>query len=168
MINKHSHYSLSIFINLKNVLFCVVLIFILYATFGCSAMKSSQKAPEFDITLYQTEDYSEGDLYRFTREKSLPIVLNFWFPSCPPCVAEMPEINNLYKEHKNDVEVVGIQLVGLDSVDDGKNFVKDTSISTQLVQILTVLYLWLMEYRVSLPPFSLIQKVMFSKLGREL
>ena len=41
----------------------------------------------------------------------------------------MPEINNLYKEHKNDVEVVGIQLVGLDSVDDGKNFVKDTSIS---------------------------------------
>ena len=129
MINKHSHYSLSIFINLKNVLFCVVLIFILYATFGCSAMKSSQKAPEFDITLYQTEDYSEGDLYRFTKEKSLPIVLNFWFPSCPPCVAEMPEINNLYKEHKNDVEVVGIQLVGLDSVDDGKNFVKDTSIS---------------------------------------
>ena len=41
----------------------------------------------------------------------------------------MPEINNLYKEHKNDVEVVGIQLVGLDSVEDGKNFVKDTSIS---------------------------------------
>ena len=129
MINKHSYYSLSELINSKSVLVCVVLIFILSATSGCSTMKSSQKAPEFDITLYQTEDYPEDEIYRFTREKSLPIVLNFWFPSCPPCVAEMPEINNLYKEHKNDVEVVGIQLVGLDSVDDGKNFVKDTGIS---------------------------------------
>ena len=115
--------------NSKVVLVCVVSVLIISATSGCSAMKSSQKAPEFEITLYETEDYSEDELYRFTRVKSLPIVLNFWFPSCPPCVAEMPEINNLYKEHKNDVEVVGIQLVGLDTVDDGKNFVKDTGIS---------------------------------------
>ena len=95
----------------------------------------------------------------------------------------MPEINNLYKEHKNDVEVVGIQLVGLDSVDDGKNFVKDTSISYAVGSdpdcSISVAYgvsgfpttffidskgdVYLQKKK-----FSKIQKVMFSKLGREL
>ena len=129
MGNKHLHYSLSKFINRKTVLLCVVYIFILLAISGCSGMKPSQKAPDFEITLYQTENYSEDEIYRFTSGKSLPMVLNFWFPSCPPCIAEMPEINSLYHEHKNDIDVVGIQLVGLDSVDDGKKFVKDTAIS---------------------------------------
>ena len=79
MINKYSLYSLLKFMNSKVVLVCVVSVLIISATSGCSAMKSSQKAPEFEITLYETEDYSEDELYRFTRVKSLPIVLNFWF-----------------------------------------------------------------------------------------
>lgn len=129
MGNKHHHYLLSKFTNSATILTCVAFISILLAISGCSAMKTSQKAPAFDITLYQTENYSEDELYRFTSGKSSPMVLNFWFPSCPPCIAEMPEINNIYKEYKNKIDVVGIQLVGLDSVDDGKKFVKDTDIS---------------------------------------
>ncbi len=31
------------------------------------------------------------------------IFLNFWATWCPPCVAEMPEIQSLYDEYKNDV-----------------------------------------------------------------
>lgn len=33
--------------------------------------------------------------------KGKPIVINFWFTSCPPCIAEMPEMNRIQVEYKN-------------------------------------------------------------------
>lgn len=36
-------------------------------------------------------------------------VINFWFESCPPCIAEMPELNNLADKYaKKGVRFVGI------------------------------------------------------------
>ena len=41
----------------------------------------------------------------------------------------MPELNTFYLEHKDTVEVIAIQLVGLDSVEDGQEFVTDKNIA---------------------------------------
>ena len=61
------------------------------------------------------------------------MVLNFWFPSCPPCVAEMPDFETAYQEFKGDgVEFIGVQLVGLDSVDDGQEFVNKLGVNYSL------------------------------------
>ena len=60
---------------------------------------------------------------------SKPIIINFWFPSCPPCVEEMPDINEIYRDNKANVDVLGIQLIGLDSPSDGQEFVNDISIA---------------------------------------
>ena len=52
-----------------------------------------------------------------------PIVINFWFPSCPPCRAELEHFEEVYQEFGepsgNDVQFVGIQQLGLDSIEDG-------------------------------------------------
>lgn len=46
--------------------------------------------------------------------KGKVIFLNFWATWCPPCLAEMPAINKLHQQFKNDAEVVFI-LVDADS-----------------------------------------------------
>ena len=52
-----------------------------------------------------------------------PIVINFWFPSCPPCRAELEHFEEVYQEFGepsgSDVQFVGVQQLGLDSIEDG-------------------------------------------------
>ena len=52
-----------------------------------------------------------------------PIVINFWFPSCPPCRAELQHFEEVYQQFgapgDGDVEFVGVQQLGLDSIEDG-------------------------------------------------
>ena len=59
-----------------------------------------------------------------TRElNGKPIVINFWFPSCPPCRAELKHFEEVYQEFGEpsggDVQFVGVQQLGLDSIEDG-------------------------------------------------
>ena len=51
------------------------------------------------------------------------LVLNFWFINCPPCVQEMPELNKIVEEYKNDSNVVFIA-IALDDDYDVKQFLK--------------------------------------------
>lgn len=37
-----------------------------------------------------------------------PLVVNFWARWCPPCRAEIPELNEFRKTHAGKIEVVGI------------------------------------------------------------
>ena len=37
--------------------------------------------------------FSDSDL------KNQVVVINFWFEKCPPCIAEMPELNNLVSKY---------------------------------------------------------------------
>lgn len=46
--------------------------------------------------------------------KGKVIFLNFWATWCPPCMAEMPSVNKLYEQFKNDKDVLFI-LVDADS-----------------------------------------------------
>ncbi len=93
----------------------------------------SDPAPDFTMTLYDTATREAGETLRLSDLKGRPVVLNFWFPSCPPCVAEMPEFERVYQNHKaQGVEFVGIQLVGIDTAVDGQNFVNDLGLSYAL------------------------------------
>lgn len=45
---------------------------------------------------------SKGERVNMKQFEGKAIFLNFWATWCPPCVAEMPGINNLYQEVKDD------------------------------------------------------------------
>ena len=109
----------------------VAVIIIIYGISSVSCNKSGDKdrAPKFVIELYRTKDYEEGISYLFDPKGNPPLIINFWFPSCPPCIAEMPEINSIYRKHKDRLDVVGIQLIGLDSLEDGQKFVTENDIN---------------------------------------
>ena len=111
------------------VIAAVITIIFGISSVSCNKSGDKDRAPKFVIELYGTKDYEEGISYLFDPEGNSPLIVNFWFPSCPPCIAEMPEINSIYRKHKDRLDVVGIQLIGLDSLEDGQKFVTENDIN---------------------------------------
>jgi len=118
-------------LNLKNIYpmkYLPITLFLTVFFSSCSLTENPQIAPPFKIDLYETVDYKENTVFDLSSQSGKPTIINFWFPSCPPCVAEFPQIDQFYLENKNSVNVVGIQLLGLDSAQDGQDFVKEKHI----------------------------------------
>ena len=44
-----------------------------------------------------------GQAHQLSDYRGKTIFLNFWATWCPPCIAEMPDINNLYNEVGDDI-----------------------------------------------------------------
>ena len=81
-------------------------------------------APDFELPLFGNANYTAGDTLTLSELEGQPVVLNFWFPSCPPCVAEMPDLEASFQEHKDaGLAFIGVQLVGVDSEQNGQEFV---------------------------------------------
>ena len=101
---------------------------------ACSQQSApADPAPDFQLTLYGTETRQAGETLRLSDLEGKPVVLNFWFPSCPPCVAEMPEFERVFQNHRADgVEFVGVQLVGIDTAKDGQSFVNEVGVTYAL------------------------------------
>lgn len=63
------------------------------------------KAPDFKLKDLNGKELSLSDL------KGKKVFLNFWATWCPPCKAEMPEIQKLYEETKDsDLVIVSVDI----------------------------------------------------------
>ena len=82
-------------------------------------------APDFSILLHTNENYRSKEILELIHLNGKPVVINFWFPSCPPCRTEMPHIESSYRTYKGQVEFVAIQQIGIDSIEDGQKFVRE-------------------------------------------
>ena len=69
-------------------------------------------AANFDIRVYQGEERLGGSKVRFADllDEPVPVVLNFWGGSCPPCRAEMPALQRIYEAHKDELLLVGLDV----------------------------------------------------------
>lgn len=59
---------------------------ILHGLVGC-------EAPDFNVTTIT------GEVLTLKQLKGKVIVINFWFESCAPCIAELPALNKLVEEY---------------------------------------------------------------------
>jgi peroxiredoxin len=73
-----------------------------------------QKAPDFTL-----KDL-KGNTVTLSALKGKVVLLNFWATWCPPCVAEMPQLNKLYKK----LGPRGLHIVAV-STDNSIGYVKD-------------------------------------------
>lgn len=51
---------------------------------------------------------AEGGLHRFSEFRGKTVLVNLWATWCPPCIAEMPGLENLYQKTKGEVAFVMI------------------------------------------------------------
>ncbi|MBE6565072.1 MAG: TlpA family protein disulfide reductase [Ruminococcaceae bacterium] len=64
------------------------------------------KQPAFDFTVY---DY-DGNAVKLSDFFGKPIVLNFWASWCSPCKAEMPDFEEIYREHGEQIQFLMVNM----------------------------------------------------------
>lgn len=91
-------------------------------------------APDIEIVMYQGEAEVGGSKIHLSQlwKKGQPVVLNFWAGLCPPCRAEMPDFQLLYRKlAKGKFTLIGIDIgpfVGLGSREEGKALLRELKI----------------------------------------
>lgn len=68
--------------------------------------KTLQKAKDFVVT------NENGEEIKLSQKIGKPIIVNFWASWCGPCKAELPEFNEAYKENKENIEFLMVNLTG--------------------------------------------------------
>ncbi|HHU57312.1 MAG TPA: TlpA family protein disulfide reductase, partial [Bacteroidales bacterium] len=48
----------------------------------------------------------DGELVSLEELSDKPVFLNYWGTWCPPCIAELPSLQNLYNAYKEEVHFV--------------------------------------------------------------
>ena len=71
------------------------------AMFSPSVIKEDNRVTLTDYD-WQLMD-EKGRSYNFNDAKGKIVIINFWATWCPPCIAEMPSMEKLYLDYKDDV-----------------------------------------------------------------
>jgi thiol-disulfide isomerase/thioredoxin len=58
-----------------------------------------------------------------------PLFINFWGTWCPPCRAEMPEMEAFYQRHRGEIEIVGVSMAPRDDPPTVFQFVQEAPYS---------------------------------------
>nr|WP_232325385.1 TlpA disulfide reductase family protein [Pedobacter panaciterrae] len=82
--------------------------------------------PPADLSGIKFEDKS-GKVTDLGSLKGKVIFINFWATWCPPCLAEMPSINKLYEQYKNDKDVVFIMVDADSNLAKAQKYMDDRS-----------------------------------------
>ena len=90
----------------------IVISTIFFLFFSCD----SKSVNIFEIEL--PNETIENKKFDINDYKNKSVLLNFWFPSCPPCVYELEILNEINKE-LDSTSIIGVQVLGLDTQDDG-------------------------------------------------
>lgn len=81
---------------------------------GGERLTSPEAVPEqfdFQVSLYQGwQEVGSRELSFASLLGDKPIVLNYWASACPPCAAEMPEFQKVYKAYKGRVLFFGLDV----------------------------------------------------------
>jgi cytochrome c biogenesis protein CcmG, thiol:disulfide interchange protein DsbE len=84
-------------------------------------------APDFELKTL------DGKSIRLSELQGKKVILNFWATWCPPCQAEMPEMQNFYEKYNKDVEVLAVNLTSQDSRDKVDSFIKEYGLTFPVV-----------------------------------
>lgn len=93
--------------------------------------KQSESTELSDAIDFELKDQF-GNVHKLSDYKGKTVFLNFWATWCPPCRAEMPDIQKLYEEYQKEVdpEVIILGVAGPNygqekSEDEVKKFLED-------------------------------------------
>ena len=123
---------LSIFIDVVFIVLVVLLIipgtrttvgafFIRMTSFPPSTIEKSEQITLGKNSKNWTLKDMQGNLVTFSELNQKPVFVNIWATWCPPCVAELPGIQEIANEYKNEVSFV---LVTNENIETVRAFLK--------------------------------------------
>lgn len=81
-------------------------------------------APDFSLSLISGEEVTLSD---YLGKK---VILNFWATWCPPCRAEMPDMQAFYEQADEEVEILAVNLTKSEqSIEDIESFLTELGIT---------------------------------------
>ena len=90
-------------------------------------------AHEFNIKLFENDNHQSGDIAKLSDYKGQKVIINFWYPSCPPCRLEIPDFEFTSPHLKEiNTKLIGIQVPGFDTFEDGQQFVNELNLTYTL------------------------------------
>ena len=101
--DKFRNLSVYIWISHHELLSVVALTALLLA--ACSVGVQTTKvgnfqiAPDFEIETFENVNHQKGEFVSLSGFEGKPVVINFWYPSCPPCRVEMPDLEATFKKY---------------------------------------------------------------------
>ena len=109
---------------------------------GCARL---ERAPDFQVNQFN------GGTFRLSEVTGQnAVVINFWYPSCPPCREEMPHFEEVWQETRGkDVRFLGLFVPqGFDTEKDAQDFVAElgltfdfaTDLQAQIAQVYEIEY----------------------------
>jgi cytochrome c biogenesis protein CcmG/thiol:disulfide interchange protein DsbE len=81
--------------------------------------------PDLEFARFRT-----GETDRLSAYEGRPLVINFWASWCVPCLAELPRFEQVYQQHSDQVEFLGLNLQ--DSEQSAAKAVAETGLSYPL------------------------------------
>ncbi len=75
------------------------------------------------------------DGFKFKQFPNKTVLLNFFGPMCPPCIIEIPHLIELQKEHKNNLQILAIQVQVPMENDKLADFIKQNHINYPAVNL---------------------------------
>lgn len=94
---------------------------------GASSSENGLKL-DFTTTDINGDPFSDEDI-----GDAKLVMVNFWEPWCGPCVSEMPELEQLYQDYKDQGFVIVGAFYSSDNLEDAKAIVADLNISYPIV-----------------------------------
>ena len=94
--------------------------------------KEISQAPTFSFT------DANGILFTSASLKGKVVLINFWASWCPPCRAEMPSLNKLYKDLQNDNQIVFLFVNEDEDKKKAINYIENNNFSIPLFTRISV------------------------------
>ena len=133
--------------NISNVLFIGVLLLLIFSpdakawflkqllSVGLfkAEIKKESPSPESSPVNFSYQD-AKGNIISSNELKGKVVLINFWATWCPPCRAEMPSLNKLYEQFKNDGRYVFLFLNEDEDTGKAKEFLTGNDYSFPLAR----------------------------------
>lgn len=91
-------------------------------------LEKGSLAPDFELT------DMEGNPVKLSDYRGKAVLLNFWASWCPPCRAEMPHMEKLYKKYKDKkFDILAVNLTNTEKNNgDAEKFVKELGLTFKI------------------------------------
>jgi peroxiredoxin len=90
------------------------------STDNLSGLRVGEAAPDFELKTL------EGKTVKLSDYRGKKVIVNFWATWCPPCKAEMPDIQKYYNDAGENVEILA---VNIDPQYDVQKFVREANVT---------------------------------------